>query len=192
MRVSELGYGNKLNLVSGSECGSWHGLGQATSIPPVRHTNYHSLNIPVCSVPEKGTHFADKGTLFAENDTISGSRNGYIFWSQKWEPPSMFQKEGPRNGYRICPHFWNQKTLILDVERPWNIWFEANSQTMSTRIASTKPIWVATPPLALRCSKGSEISTTHIPPQAKPQQTFVKSSWAPSQQSPRNLLSRVS
>ena len=118
MRVSELGYGNKLNLVSGSECGSWHGLGQATSIPPVRHTNYHSLNIPVCSVPEKGTHFADKGTLFAENDTISGSRNGYIFWSQKWEPPSMFQKEGPRNGYRICPHFWNQKTLILDVERP--------------------------------------------------------------------------
>ena len=56
--------------------------------------------------------------LFAKNVTISGSRNGYIFWSQKWEPPSMFQKEGPRNGYRICPHFWNQKTLILDVERP--------------------------------------------------------------------------
>jgi hypothetical protein len=82
MRVSELGYGNKLSLFSGSECGSWNGLGQATSIPPVRHTNYHSLNILVCSVPEKGTHFADKGTLFAENDTISGSRNRF----------------GPRNG----------------------------------------------------------------------------------------------
>ena len=76
MRVSELGYGNKLSLFSGSECGSWDGLGQATSIPPVRHTNYHSLNILVCSVPEKGTHFADNGTLFC--------KKWHNFWFQKW------------------------------------------------------------------------------------------------------------
>lgn len=103
MRVSELGYGNKLSLFSGSECGSWNGLGQATSIPPVRHTNYHSLNILVCSVPEKGTHFADKGTLFAENNTISGSRNGYFFGPRNGNLLLCFNRKDPKMGTEYVP-----------------------------------------------------------------------------------------
>ena len=62
-----------------------------------------------------------KTHLFAEVGELCGSRNGYIFWSQKWNHPCMCQKEGPRNGYRICPHFWNQKTQSLDAEPRWNL-----------------------------------------------------------------------
>ena len=75
--------------------------GRPHQYPPVRHTNYHSLKIPVCSVPEINTVFAKiVNFLIPEMGTFFGPRNGTILVCVKRKGPEMGTEYVPISGTR--------------------------------------------------------------------------------------------